>query len=220
MFILSDRVKETSSSVGSGSITLTGAYGSFQSFNDGIGNGNETYYAIENNSRWEVGKGVYTSSSNSLSRDTIFDSSASGAKINLEGISTVFCTLPASKATVKGLQGEVSLSGIYFQDGSFQNSASTLAVGYRSYININSDLNLSNNDVVFLDTTNNPIKLFLPTAVDNGGKNFTVKFKSGSNSGVVIASGSQTIDGQNQLGIFSRYESYTLISDNLNWFMI
>jgi hypothetical protein len=220
MFILSDRVKETSSSVGTGSVTLTGAYASFQSFNDGIGNGNETYYAIENNSRWEVGKGVYTSSSNSLSRDTIFNSSAGGAKVNLEGISVVFCTLPASKATVKGLQGEVSLSGIYFQDGTFQNSASALAVGYRSFVNISSDFTLSNNDVVFLDTTNNPVNLFLPTAVDNGGKNFTVKFKSGSNSGVVIASGSQTIDGQNQLGLLFRYESYTLISDNSNWFII
>ena len=195
MFILSDRVKETSSTVGSGSVVLNGAYGAFQSFNQGIGNGNETYYAIENNSRWEVGKGVYTSSSNSLSRDTIFSSSATGAKVNLEGISVVFCTLPASKAS--------ALSG------------------YRNFVNINSDFSLSNDsDVVFLDTTNNPVKVYLPTAVENGGKHFTVKFKSGSNSGILIPSGSQTIDGQSGLGILFRHESYTLISDNSNWFLI
>ena len=123
MFILSDRVKETSSTVGSGSVALNGAYGAFQSFNQGIGNGNETYYAIENNSRWEVGKGVYTSSSNSLSRDVVLNSSASGAKINLEGISVVFCTLPASKATAKDSQGQVSLSGIIFSDSTVQTTA-------------------------------------------------------------------------------------------------
>ena len=123
MLILSDRVKETSSTVGSGSVALNGAYGAFQSFNQGIGNGNETYYAIENNSRWEVGKGVYTSSSNSLSRDVVLNSSASGAKVNLEGISVVFCTLPASKATAKDSQGQVSLSGIIFSDSTVQTTA-------------------------------------------------------------------------------------------------
>jgi hypothetical protein len=220
MLILSDRVKETSSTAGSGSVSLDGVYGAFQSFNQGIGNGNETYYAIENNSRWEVGKGVYSSYSNSLSRDTIFNSSAGGAKVNLEGVSIVFCTLPASKATVKDSQDQVNLSGIHFTDGTFQSSASAPS-GYRSFVNINSDFSLSNNsDVVFLETSNSPVNVYLPTAVNNGGKHFTVKFKSGSNSGVLVPSGSQTIDGQNRLGLFSRHESYTLMSDNSNWFLI
>lgn len=220
MFILSDRIKETSTSTGSGSISLNGAYGAFQSFNDGIGNGNETYYAIENNTRWEVGQGIYTSSSDSLSRDIIFDSSASGERINLEGISVVFCTLPASKALVKSPQDTVNLSGIYFADGTFQNSASTLS-GYRVYNNISSDFSMSDNsDVIFLDTSSNAINLYLPTASGKGGKQLTVKFKAGSNSGVLIASGSQTIDGQGQFGIYFTYESITLISDNANWFLI
>ena len=81
--IISDRVKETSITTGTGSITLTGAIGGFQSFLAAIGDGNQTYYTIENDTRWEVGIGTYTSSSNILSRDTVFASSNSDAKIIL-----------------------------------------------------------------------------------------------------------------------------------------
>ena len=72
MFIISDRVKETSTTSGSGSISLNGAYGAFQTFLDGIGDGSTTYYTIENNARWEVGQGSYDAATNSLSRDVIF----------------------------------------------------------------------------------------------------------------------------------------------------
>lgn len=107
MFIISDRVKETSTTTGVGDLVLNGAYGAFQTFSDAIGDGNTTYYTIENNSKWEVGQGVYTASSNSISRDIIFDSSAGGSKITLEGVSIVFCTLPASKAFIKDPDGGV-----------------------------------------------------------------------------------------------------------------
>jgi hypothetical protein len=56
MFIISDRIKETTTSTGQGSIVLNGAFGAFQTFSNGIGDGNTTYYTIENNSRWEVVK--------------------------------------------------------------------------------------------------------------------------------------------------------------------
>tara|TARA_A100001515_G_scaffold47109_2_gene37161 strand:- start:343 stop:3465 length:3123 start_codon:yes stop_codon:yes gene_type:complete len=112
MFIISDRVKETSSTTGIGDLVLNGAYGSFQTFNTGIGDGNTTYYTIENNSRWEVGQGVYTASSNSISRDVVFDSSAGGSKISLEGVSTVFCTLPASRAFIEDPDGGVRVVDI------------------------------------------------------------------------------------------------------------
>lgn len=223
MFKLSDRVKETSISTGSGSITLNGAYGAFQSFNKGIGDGNETYYAIENNARWEIGQGVYTASSDSLSRDLIFDSSASGAKINLEGVSVVFCTLPASKTLIKSPQNTISLSGIYFADGTFQNSASNSGIlgGYRVYNNVSTDFSMSDNsDVIFLDTTASSINVYLPTASGKGGKQLTIKLKAGSNSGIILASGSQTIDGNSQIGIYYTYESINLLSDNSNWFIM
>lgn len=217
-FVLSDRVKETSTTVGSGSVVLNGAYGAFQSFSDGIGDGNQTYYAIENNSRWEIGQGVYTSSSDSLSRDVIFDSSANGAKINLEGVSVVFCTLPASKVILKSPQDTISLSGIYFADGTFQNTAGSSSL--KVYNNITSHFSMSDSsEIVFLDTTGGSINVYLPTASGNGGKQLTIKLKAGSNSGVLLPSGSQTIDGQDQIGIYYTYQSVNLISDNSNWFI-
>ena len=131
MFIISDRVKELSTTSGSGSVALSGTYGAFQTFLQGIGDGSTTYYTIENHVRWEVGQGVYNASANSLSRDIVFDSSEGGAKINLEGISNVFCTLPADKAFLKDPDGKIEsvdlTSGVFFPDGTFQNSA--LVVG-------------------------------------------------------------------------------------------
>lgn len=112
MLVISDRVKESSISEGSGSITLDAPFGSFQSFSQGIGSGNTTYYCIENGTRWEVGQGVYSSAGNTLSRDVIFDSSAGGAKINLEGVSVIFCTLPADRAIIQNENGHTFVSGI------------------------------------------------------------------------------------------------------------
>ena len=62
-FILADRVKETTTTSGTGSVTLGNGFGAFQTFADGVGDGNQTYYAIENDVRWEVGIGTYTNSS-------------------------------------------------------------------------------------------------------------------------------------------------------------
>ena len=58
MLVISDRVKESSITEGIGSVVLAGSFGSFQSFSTGIGDGNTTYYCIENGARWEVGQGA------------------------------------------------------------------------------------------------------------------------------------------------------------------
>ena len=108
--VLSDRVKETSVTSGTGSVVLTGAFGGFQAFSSTIGDGNTTYYTIENESRWEVGIGTYTSDGNSLSRDTVLDSSDGGSKITLNGVSRVFCTLPADRAIFKDAANDLDLS--------------------------------------------------------------------------------------------------------------
>lgn len=108
--VISDRVKETSITTGTGTITLNGAYGGFQSFSTGIGNGNKTYYAIENDTRWEVGIGTYTLSSNTLTRDTVLASSNSGDLISLFGVSTVFCTYPSDKAVFLNEDGLLDLN--------------------------------------------------------------------------------------------------------------
>jgi len=110
--VLSDRVKETSITTGTGAVSLGGTFGAFQSFGSSVGDGNQTYYGIENESRWEVGVGTYTASENTLSRDTVLDSSLGpGSGVNLNGVSIVFCTYPASKAVYLNTANDVELSG-------------------------------------------------------------------------------------------------------------
>ena len=106
--VISDRVKETTTTSGTGSITLGGAVGGFVTFASAIGDGNRTYYVIENDTRWEIGVGTY--SSGSLSRDTVLASSIGGGKINLSGVSFVFVSLPASKTNIWNEEsGDVNL---------------------------------------------------------------------------------------------------------------
>lgn len=96
--VVKDRVKETSTTTGTGTLTLAGAVDGFQSFS-AIGNGNTTYYAIVSGNDWEVGVGTYTSSGTTLSRDTILESSNSGSALNLgAGTKDVFVTYPAEKS--------------------------------------------------------------------------------------------------------------------------
>jgi hypothetical protein len=99
--VLADRVKETTTTTGTGTITLDGASTGFQSFSV-IGNGNTTYYTIagQGTSEWEVGIGTYTSSGTTLSRDTVLASSA-GAPTKTTfsaGTKDVFVTYPAERS--------------------------------------------------------------------------------------------------------------------------
>jgi hypothetical protein len=97
--VLKDRVKETSTSTGTATITLAGSPTGFRTFND-IGNGNTTYYTIVGNSEWEVGLGTYTASGTTLSRDTVLSNSlGTTALINFSaGSKDVFVTYPSGKA--------------------------------------------------------------------------------------------------------------------------
>jgi hypothetical protein len=103
--VLRDRVKETTSTTGTGTLTLTGASDGFQSFSV-IGDGNTTYYAIISGNDWEVGIGTYTASGTTLSRDTVLESSNSGSAVNLTAAAEVFVTYPAEKS-VTGAMGFV-----------------------------------------------------------------------------------------------------------------
>jgi hypothetical protein len=101
-FVLKDRVKETTTSTGTGTITLAGAVSGFQSF-AAIGNSNETFYTIAGGGEWEVGIGTYTSSGTTLSRDTVLESSNSGSLVNFSaGTKDVFVTYPAERTITGG----------------------------------------------------------------------------------------------------------------------
>lgn len=96
--VVKDRVQETTTTTGTGTITLAGAVTGFQSFSV-IGDANTTYYTIAAGSQWEVGIGTYTASGTTLSRDTILESSTGGTAVDFSaGIKNVFVTYPAEKS--------------------------------------------------------------------------------------------------------------------------
>ena len=99
--VINNRVRETTSTTGTGAVTLGGAVGGFQTFAAGIGNDNTTYYAISINTEneWEVGRGTLNSDSSTLTRTEVLESSNSDSAVDFSaGSKEVFCTLPAEKA--------------------------------------------------------------------------------------------------------------------------
>jgi hypothetical protein len=126
--VLADRVKETTGTTGTGTITLLGAVSGYQSFSV-VGNANTTYYAIVGaTTEWEVGIGTYTSSGTTLSRDTVLASSNSGTLVNFAaGTKDVFLTLPAGVTVVSsnnsGTSGQVLTSNGTGVAPSWQTSA-------------------------------------------------------------------------------------------------
>ena len=95
--IVKDRVKQTSTTTGQGTLTLTGSVDGFRTFAD-IGDGNSTFYCIVDGNDFEVGVGTYTASGTTLSRDTVLQTSAGNTtKITCTGNQEVFVTQPADK---------------------------------------------------------------------------------------------------------------------------
>jgi hypothetical protein len=128
--VLADRVQETTTSTGTGSITLAGAVTGYQSFAV-IGNGNTTFYTIadQGGSNWEVGVGTYTSSGTSLARNTVLASSNSGSLVNFTaGTKTVFVTYPSEKSVNLDASGNVSALGT-IASGTWQGSTIQTAYG-------------------------------------------------------------------------------------------
>src|SRR5579864_2761010 len=92
-----DRVQETSTTTGTGTITLLGAVAGFQAFSAVVPTGTQVYYTItDNTSNWEVGYGVYTLGGTTLSRLKVLESSNANALVNFPaGTYFVFITQPA-----------------------------------------------------------------------------------------------------------------------------
>ena len=112
--VVADRVKETTTTTGTGAITLAGATTNFVTFSSVLSNGDTTYYAIvdDANTDFEVGLGTYASSGNTLTRTTVLASTNSGSAVNLSaGSKEVFITYPADKSVNRDASGNVSVSG-------------------------------------------------------------------------------------------------------------
>ena len=106
--VFADLVKETTSTTGTGTLTLTGAVTNFQSF-AAIGNANTTYYRLISGIASEVGIGTYSSAGTTLSRDTVLYSTAGGTtKITVAAGATVICTYPAEKIVILDASGNAT----------------------------------------------------------------------------------------------------------------
>ena len=113
--VVKDRVKETTTTTGTGSISLGGAVTKFKTFSSALSNADTTYYAIEqqgNTNEFEIGIGTYTSSGNTLARTTILASSNSNNAVDLSaGTKNIFITYPADKAVFEDASGNISIPG-------------------------------------------------------------------------------------------------------------
>ena len=110
--VLNERVKETTTTTGTGALSLGGASDGFETFAAGIGNSNTTYYAIFHSTadEFEVGLGTLDGDSSDLTRTTIYASSNSDSAVNFSaGTKTVFCTMPAARSVFLDADGDVTL---------------------------------------------------------------------------------------------------------------
>ena len=126
--VLADRVQETTTTTGTGTITLAGAVSGFQSFAV-VGNGNTCYYTIVDGSAWEVGIGTYSTTGPTLARTTVLsNSSGNTSPITLAaGSKFVFLTYPSEKSVNLDASGNVSVLGT-IASGTWQ--ATTIGVSY------------------------------------------------------------------------------------------
>ena len=111
-FVINDRVKETTTTTGTGAFALGGAVQGFETFGTGIGNNNTTYYAIFNpgTTEFEVGLGTLDADSSDLARTTVISSSNSDSAVDFTaGTKDIFCTMPASKAVIEDADNDVSI---------------------------------------------------------------------------------------------------------------
>jgi len=170
-FKIEDRVKETTVTTGTGTLTLAAAVTNFERFSANLSNSDTTYYAIvdSTNNAFEVGLGTY--SSNTLARTTVIASSNSNSAVNLGvGTKEVFITVPASKFVVEDASDNVAIGGTVTASAFSGSGASLTGVDVVNDTSpqLGGNLDLNGNDIV---TTSNADLELAP----NGTGHVTVK---------------------------------------------
>lgn len=180
--IVNDRVKETTTTTGTGTITFAGAVTGFETFAAGIGNSNTTYYCITlpGSAEFEVGLGTLSSDSSTMARTSIISSSNSDSAVNFSaGTKDVFCTLPASKAIIKDANGALASTTM---SGALDLNGNELVLDVDGDTSITADtddqidIKIANVDVANLTTANSG-DLVIKTAVSD--KDFAIKGNDG-----------------------------------------
>ena len=196
-FVLNDRVKETTTTTGTGTINLGGAATGFETFVAGIGNSNVTYYCIagQGTAEFEVGIGTVTDASpDTLSRTTILSSSNSDSAVDFSaGTKDVFCTLPAGK-TIRELDTALNVP-----TGTTAQRASSPVAG----------------DLRF-NTTSSKFEGYSGSAWGNVGEgNFLVTNIFAGDGSDTTFTISNAVSGEQQLmvfidGVFQAHDTYTV----------
>ena len=174
--VLNDRVKETTTTTGTDAIVLGGAATGFETFAQGIGNSNTTYYAIihESADEWEVGLGTLDGDSSDLTRTTVLTSSNSDSAVNFSsGNKTVICTLPASKAVFEDGSGNITIAGADITTGTNTSGNLLIADGSKfssTAVSALSEISTVANDDVLLaiDTSGGGLKKISRSTVVSG----------------------------------------------------
>ena len=112
--VIKDRIKELTTTTGTGAISLAGASASFDTFSSVMSDGDTTYYAIVHattgTDEWEVGLGTYNSSGNTLTRTTVYSGSNGTSATDFgTGQKNVFITIPSSRTVNTDASGNVSV---------------------------------------------------------------------------------------------------------------
>ena len=176
--VVKDRVKETTATTGTGTLTLAGAVTGFQSFSSALSNGDTTYYAIFESStgEWEVGLGTFTSSGTTLARTTVLASSNSGSAVNLTaGAADVFITQPATKAAYFDGSGDLVLN---------QDPTSNLQAATKQYVDTIAAAGLHYHDPVRVEKEGN-----LSATYDNGTNGVGATLTNNSTQAALVIDG-------------------------------
>ena len=174
--VVYDRVQETTTTSGTGSVTLLGAVSGFQSFAV-VGNGNTTYYTITDGAAWEVGIGTYSTSGPTLARTTVLsNSNGNTTPITLSGgLAQVFVTYTAEKSVNLDASGNVTPLGT-IASGTWQGT--TVGV---SYGGTGVTASSGANSVVLRDANQN-------TSINNIFRNTTSTVSAGGTTVLTAAS--------------------------------
>jgi len=182
--VLKDRVKETTTTQGTGTISLLGAVQGYQGFSS-IGIGNTTYYCIQDTADWEVGIG--TVGAGSLTRDTVLASSNNGSLVGFgSGVKDVFCTYPAGKS--------VSTDSLPVT-GAISSASPNATVNVAS---LTSAVTTTNGDLALVKKGTGALLAQVPTGTDAGGNKrgqYAVDLVGFRSNAANVASGDYSVLG-------------------------
>ena len=137
--VINDRVKETTTTTGTGAVSLGGAVTGFETFAAGIGNSNTTYYAIvhQTAAEFEVGLGTLDGDSSDLTRTTVISSSNSDSAVDFAaGTKDVFVTIPASKLVFEDVNNDATVGRNLTVTGDLTVSGDDITMGTNTAGNV------------------------------------------------------------------------------------